>query len=186
MLTQTCLPRPCFLRNRPVQAIMTSPRKPQTTGSVRNTGLSSNGAKFRTQVKKAMSMTEKILSKKSGSPSVSPGQNIWVNVDTLMTHDVCGPGTFGIFEKEFGPDAKIWDPERVVLIPDHYIFTEDPRANRNVDMLRQSLYQTFFFFLKGIPKGILLKSMESSISTIFKIVRISKRIQTTKAFAMWH
>lgn len=81
-------------------------------------------------------MTEKILGRKSGSPVVAPGQNIWVNVDTLMTHDVCGPGTFGIFEKEFGKNAQVWDPERVILIPDHYIFTKDERANRNVDMLR--------------------------------------------------
>lgn len=30
----------------------------------------------------------------------------------------------------------MWDNEGVILIPDHYIFTDDPRANRNVDMLR--------------------------------------------------
>ena len=31
----------------------------------------------------------------------------------------------------------MWDPEGVILIPDHYIFTDDPRANRNVDLLRE-------------------------------------------------
>lgn len=31
---------------------------------------------------------------------------------------------------------QVWDPERVIIIPDHYIFTSDPRANRNVDILR--------------------------------------------------
>ncbi len=31
---------------------------------------------------------------------------------------------------------QVWDPEKVVIIPDHYIFTSDPRANRNVDILR--------------------------------------------------
>jgi 3-isopropylmalate/(R)-2-methylmalate dehydratase large subunit len=30
----------------------------------------------------------------------------------------------------------VWDNERVVIIPDHYIFTADARANRNVDILR--------------------------------------------------
>ncbi|KAI3798096.1 hypothetical protein L1987_33365 [Smallanthus sonchifolius] len=30
----------------------------------------------------------------------------------------------------------VWDRERVVLIPDHYIFTSDERANRNVGILR--------------------------------------------------
>ena len=34
------------------------------------------------------------------------------------------------------PVPQVWDNERVVLIPDHYIFTSDPRANRNVDILR--------------------------------------------------
>jgi 3-isopropylmalate/(R)-2-methylmalate dehydratase large subunit len=68
---------------------------------------------------------------------VAPGDNVWVNVDVLMTHDVCGPGTFGVFKKEFGPHAKVWDPEKVVIIPDHYIFTKDAMANRNVDILRE-------------------------------------------------
>ncbi|MGL5508590.1 MAG: 3-isopropylmalate dehydratase large subunit, partial [Microcoleaceae cyanobacterium] len=84
-----------------------------------------------------MTMTEKILAKAAGRDQVNPGENIWVNVDVLMTHDVCGPGTIGIFKKEFGADAKVWDKEKVVIIPDHYIFTKDERANRNVDILRE-------------------------------------------------
>ncbi|MCS6865683.1 MAG: 3-isopropylmalate dehydratase large subunit [Gemmataceae bacterium] len=84
----------------------------------------------------AMTMTEKILARAAGKSSVTPGENVWVNVDVLMTHDVCGPGTFGVFKKEFGPQAKVWDPEKVVIIPDHYIFTKDAMANRNVDILR--------------------------------------------------
>lgn len=31
---------------------------------------------------------------------------------------------------------QVWNNEGVVIIPDHYIFTEDARANRNVDILR--------------------------------------------------
>jgi 3-isopropylmalate/(R)-2-methylmalate dehydratase large subunit len=85
----------------------------------------------------AMTMTEKILASASGKKSVAPGENVWANVDVLMTHDVCGPGTFGVFKKEFGKDAKVWDKEKIVLIPDHYIFTKDAMANRNVDVLRQ-------------------------------------------------
>ena len=99
-------------------------------------------------VKRAMTTTEKILAKKSSNASVKPGENVWVNVDKLLTHDVCGPGTFGIFQKEFGPDAQVWDKERVVIIPDHYIFTEDARANRNVDILREMVakYDIKYFY----------------------------------------
>jgi 3-isopropylmalate/(R)-2-methylmalate dehydratase large subunit len=84
-----------------------------------------------------MTMTEKILARAAGKGGVAPGENVWVDVDVLMTHDVCGPGTFGVFKKHFGKGAKVWDRDKVVLIPDHYIFTRDAMANRNVDVLRE-------------------------------------------------
>jgi 3-isopropylmalate/(R)-2-methylmalate dehydratase large subunit len=83
-----------------------------------------------------MTLTEKILARAAGKASVQAGDNIWVNADVLMTHDVCGPGTIGVFKREFGKNAKVWDPKRVVIIPDHYIFTADSKSNRNVDILR--------------------------------------------------
>lgn len=83
-----------------------------------------------------MTLTEKIIARAANKNQVKPGENVWVNVDVLMTHDVCGPGTIGVFQKEFGKEAKVWDKEKIVIIPDHYIFTNDERANRNVDILR--------------------------------------------------
>ena len=84
----------------------------------------------------SMTLTEKILAKASGRTRVDAGETVWVNVDILMTHDVCGPPTIGIFKREFGEDARVWDKNKVVIIPDHYIFTNDKYANRNVDILR--------------------------------------------------
>ncbi len=84
----------------------------------------------------SMTLTEKILAKASDRTRVDAGETVWVNVDILMTHDVCGPPTIGIFKREFGEDARVWDKDKVVIIPDHYIFTNDKYANRNVDILR--------------------------------------------------
>jgi 3-isopropylmalate/(R)-2-methylmalate dehydratase large subunit len=84
-----------------------------------------------------MTITEKILAKSAGKTYVEPGQNIWLNVDVLMTHDVCGPPTIGIWKREFGSNAKIWDKNKLVIFPDHYIFTKNPQANRNVEILRE-------------------------------------------------
>src|ERR1700748_1128945 len=84
-----------------------------------------------------MTLTEKILARHAGRDAVQPGDNIWVDGVVLIAHDVCGPGTIGIFKQHFGKDAKVWDREKVVIIPDHYIFTADKMANRNVDVLRQ-------------------------------------------------
>jgi 3-isopropylmalate/(R)-2-methylmalate dehydratase large subunit len=92
-----------------------------------------------------MTLTEKILARAAGKPKVQSGDNVWVNADVLMTHDVCGPGTIGVFKREFGKDAKVWDKNRVVIIPDHYIFTADSKSNRNVDILRDFVKE------QGIP-----------------------------------
>lgn len=109
----------------------------------------------------SMTITEKVLANAAGRQSVSPGENVWVKVDVLMTHDVCGPGTIGIFKKEFGEEAKVFDPNKVVIIPDHYIFTADEKAHRNVEILRQfvkqqgikNFYDPEFVCKPGIPDG---------------------------------
>ena len=84
-----------------------------------------------------LTITEKILAAHAGKDKVTPGETIWVDVDVLMTHDVCGPGTISIFKEQFGENAKVFDREKVVIIPDHYIFTSDKHANRNIDILRK-------------------------------------------------
>src|SRR6266498_2486649 len=81
-----------------------------------------------------MTLTEKILARAAGKTRVEAGDNVWVKADVLMTHDVCGPGTIGVFKREFGENAKVWHPSRVVIIPDHYIFTADSKSNRNMDI----------------------------------------------------
>ncbi len=84
-----------------------------------------------------MTLTEKILARHAGKSSVQAGENIWIDVDVLMTHDVCGPGTIGIFKREFGQNARVFDTEKLVIIPDHYIFTSDTHASRNIQILRE-------------------------------------------------
>ena len=83
-----------------------------------------------------MTITEKILAGHCGRAQVDPGEVVWVDIDVLMTHDVCGPGTIGIFSEKFGADAKVFDTNKVVIIPDHYIHTKDEKCLRNVDVLR--------------------------------------------------
>ncbi len=83
-----------------------------------------------------MTLTEQILARAAGKSKVQAGDNIWVDTDVLLTHDVCGPPAIGIFKKQFGEKAKVWDRKKLVIIPDHYIFTSDKYANRNIDILR--------------------------------------------------
>jgi 3-isopropylmalate/(R)-2-methylmalate dehydratase large subunit len=105
-----------------------------------------------------MTLTAKILARHAGRDHVEPGDNVWVDTDVLMTHDVCGPGTIGIFKQHFGKDAKVWDRDKVVIIPDHYIFTKDEKANRNVDTLRKFVAEQNikYYYDVGTPeyKGV--------------------------------
>lgn len=103
-----------------------------------------------------MTLTEKLLARAAGKARVEAGDNIWVNADVLMTHDVCGPGTIGVFKREFGAGAKVWDRNRVVIIPDHYIFTADSKSNRNVDILRDFAREQglpYFYDVIDDPNG---------------------------------
>ena len=103
-----------------------------------------------------MTLTEKVLARAAGKAQVQAGDNLWVNADILMTHDVCGPGTIGVFKREFGPTAKVWDRRKVVIIPDHYIFTADSLSNRNVDILRDFVKEqdlVYFYDVIDDPNG---------------------------------
>lgn len=84
-----------------------------------------------------MTITEKILARAAGKTKVVPGESVWLSVDILMTHDVCGPPMLQIWKREFGTKATIWDKNKVVIFPDHYIFTANEHANRNVNILRE-------------------------------------------------
>jgi len=103
-----------------------------------------------------MTLTEKVLARAAGKSRVEAGDNVWVKTDVLMTHDVCGPGTIGVFKREFGKDARVWDRNKVVIIPDHYIFTSDSKSNRNVDILRDFVKEQgirYFYDVIDDPNG---------------------------------
>ncbi|MHA1755012.1 MAG: 3-isopropylmalate dehydratase large subunit [Candidatus Odinarchaeia archaeon] len=88
-------------------------------------------------------ITEKILAKASGLKNVSPGDIVNANVDVALTHDVlCGP-TADEFHK-LGL-SKVWDKNKIVVTPDHFIPAKDIQA--------AELYKKMELFVKeqGIP-----------------------------------
>jgi 3-isopropylmalate/(R)-2-methylmalate dehydratase large subunit len=105
-----------------------------------------------------MTITEKILARSARKNKLTPGENVWLNVDVLMTHDVCGPPTIDIWKREFGAKAKIWDKNKVVILPDHYIFTANRQANRNVEFMQEFAKQEelkhFHDILPASYKGV--------------------------------
>jgi 3-isopropylmalate/(R)-2-methylmalate dehydratase large subunit len=64
-------------------------------------------------------MSEKILARAAGRPECTAGEIVWARVDRAMMDDILGPRV-EIAEKlrDFG--ERIWDPDKVVVIADHY------------------------------------------------------------------
>ena len=103
-------------------------------------------------------ISQKILAQASGRDSVLPGEIVWAKVDILMSHDPCMPGVASVFKKEFGEQAKIWDAERFILIPDHFVYSADPQANQNIRVMREFAREqgVKYFYDVGTPdyKGV--------------------------------
>lgn len=67
----------------------------------------------------AMTISEKILAKASGNQEVHADQIVWVNIDRAMMDDILGPRV-EIAENLTKMNAKVWDPDKVVIVSDHY------------------------------------------------------------------
>jgi 3-isopropylmalate/(R)-2-methylmalate dehydratase large subunit len=70
-----------------------------------------------------MTMTEKILARHSGLEEVEPGQLIEAEIDIALGNDITAPMSIGEFRQAGA--TKVWDPERLVLIPDHFTPNKD-------------------------------------------------------------
>lgn len=64
-------------------------------------------------------MSEKILAKASGRREVSAGEIVWADIDKAMMDDILGPRV-EIAEKMEEIHDEVWDPQKVVIISDHY------------------------------------------------------------------
>lgn len=68
----------------------------------------------------AMTMAEKILARCSGRPAVRAGDIVTAQVDCAMMDDILGPRVVDDAIRDFPHPLKIWDPDKVTVICDHY------------------------------------------------------------------
>ena len=85
--------------------------------------------------RRPMTMAEKLLARASGNAYLQPGESVFVRVDLAMTHDAVAGPTAALFHQQFGADAKVWDPGRIVFVADHFIQVNDIRADARVPQL---------------------------------------------------
>lgn len=81
-----------------------------------------------------MTMTQKILADHAGVKEVHAGELIEANVDIVMANDITGPMALPIFKKMAD---KVFDKDKVVLVPDHFTPNKDIKSAENSKAIRE-------------------------------------------------
>lgn len=81
-----------------------------------------------------MTMTQKILAAHAGLDHVEAGQLIMADLDVVMANDITGPMAIPVFRQMA---EKVYDKEKVVLVPDHFTPNKDIKSAENAKALRE-------------------------------------------------
>jgi 3-isopropylmalate/(R)-2-methylmalate dehydratase large subunit len=93
-------------------------------------------------------LAEKILLAHSDADEVTPGDIVMVRCDVVMTNDISGPMAFRAMEKMGA--KRVFDPAKVVLVPDHFIPAKDTRSAELQKLLREwSVEQGVTYYEQG-------------------------------------
>ena len=82
-----------------------------------------------------MTITEKIIAAHSGHQEVSAGQFVYVDVDICLGNDITAPIAIEQFET-LGVE-KVFNPDNIVLVPDHFTPNKDIKSAQNSKLLRE-------------------------------------------------
>jgi 3-isopropylmalate/(R)-2-methylmalate dehydratase large subunit len=81
-----------------------------------------------------MTITEKILAAHAGLDEVAPGQLIECSVDIVLANDITAPIAIREFTR-IGVD-RVFDPEAIALVPDHYVPNKDIKSAEQARIMR--------------------------------------------------
>jgi 3-isopropylmalate/(R)-2-methylmalate dehydratase large subunit len=101
-------------------------------------------------------LAEKIIARAAGISAASPGQLVTVRVDLAMAHDSSGPRRWRPRLEELG--IGLWDPERVIIVSDHYVPAVDAASAQILQEVRRFVADygvRHFYDMQGICHVIL-------------------------------
>lgn len=82
-----------------------------------------------------MTLGQKIIARAAGRDAVAPGEIVTCAVDLAMIHDSGGPRRVKPILDRLG--VGVWDPDKVVLVTDHYVPAVDPESASILDIARK-------------------------------------------------
>ena len=99
-----------------------------------------------------MTLTEKILAAHTDKKKVSPGEFINVRVDLILANDITAP----IAIKEFRRIGlnKVFDSNKIVMVPDHFVPNKDIASAEQVKLMRDFCYEQGLVYFELGQMGI--------------------------------
>jgi 3-isopropylmalate/(R)-2-methylmalate dehydratase large subunit len=95
-----------------------------------------------------MTLAEKILAAHCGKKKVIPGELINVNVDLVLANDITAPIAIREFRR-IGV-KKVFDPKKIVMVPDHFVPNKDILSAEQAKLMRDfALEQGLIYFEVG-------------------------------------
>ncbi|MCK4580414.1 MAG: 3-isopropylmalate dehydratase large subunit, partial [Dehalococcoidia bacterium] len=82
-----------------------------------------------------MTLAEKILAVHSGRRAVAPGEFVDVQVDLVLANDITAPLAIKEFRR-LGL-CRVFDPNKVVMVPDHFCPNKDIQSAEQAKLVRQ-------------------------------------------------
>jgi 3-isopropylmalate/(R)-2-methylmalate dehydratase large subunit len=86
-----------------------------------------------------MTIVEKILAAHAGLDRVVPGQLVEARVDRVLANDITAP--IAIREFRQAGAQKVFDPERIILVPDHFAPNKDIASAEQCKLMREFAHQ---------------------------------------------
>ncbi|WP_448212011.1 3-isopropylmalate dehydratase large subunit [Colwellia sp. MEBiC06753] len=83
----------------------------------------------------SQTLAQKIIARAAGKSHVQPGEIVTCQVDKVLMHDSSGPRRVKARLEKLG--AKVWAPEKVVLVSDHFVPATDPESAEILALTRQ-------------------------------------------------
>ena len=81
-----------------------------------------------------MTIAEKILARHAGKSTVKPGELVNAKVDMVLGNDITAPVAIKEFRR-IGVE-KVFDQERIALVPDHFTPNKDIQSAQQAKLLR--------------------------------------------------
>ncbi len=99
-----------------------------------------------------MTLVERILAAHTDKKKVSPGEFINVRVDLILANDITAPIAIREFQR-IGV-GKVFDPEKVVMVPDHFVPNKDIASAEQAKIMREFAHEQGIIYFEVGQMGI--------------------------------